>query len=77
MSLQFDSAAKAVKNVIFLDSNTYYQLYENIKGSVPNYLCRYFDLDGNIKLVSPIELVDKPPPIITASKNAAHEIQVF
>lgn len=38
MSISFDSTAKAAKDVIFSDSNTYYKWYENIRGSVPNHL---------------------------------------
>ena len=75
MSLQFDSAAKAAKDVILSDSNTYYQWYENIRGSVPNHLWRYFDPDGEaifVEPVPPIEPVDEPPPTITASGSAAH-----
>lgn len=80
MLLQFDSAAKAIKNVIFSDLNTYYQWYKNIKGSIPNHLWQYFDLDGEaifVEPVPPIKLVDKPSPIITANKSAAHGIQAL
>lgn len=75
MSFQFDNAAKAAKDVIFSDSNTYYQWYENIRGSVLNYLWQYFDLDREaifVEPVPPIKPVDEPPPTITASGSAAY-----
>lgn len=62
--------AKAIKNVILLNSNTYYQWYKNIREFILNHFWRYFDPDRETIFVEPIlyiEPIDKLPPTITAS----------
>ncbi|MCJ1343053.1 hypothetical protein MMC31_001244 [Peltigera leucophlebia] len=59
------SAKASVKDVLLWDQSTWDGWYENIKGSVPDYLWKYFDLDNAAIFVDPIppvEPVIKPPP---------------
>ena len=59
------SAKASVKNVLFSDKSIWDGWYTNIKGSVPDYLWKYFDPNGAAIFVDPIPLVEpviEPPP---------------
>ena len=66
------SAKSSVKDILLLDQSTWDGYYKNIKGSVPDYLWKYFDLDNDaifvdlVALVEPIikPLPEMPPPAI-------------
>ncbi|MCJ1346517.1 hypothetical protein MMC31_004734, partial [Peltigera leucophlebia] len=59
------SAKASVKDVLLSDQSTWDGWYENIKGSVPDYLWKYFDPDDAAIFVEPIPPVEpliEPPP---------------
>ncbi|MCJ1347915.1 hypothetical protein MMC31_006145 [Peltigera leucophlebia] len=59
------SAKASVKEVLLSDQSTWDGWYENIKGSVPDYLWKYFDPDDAAIFVEPIPPVEpliEPPP---------------
>ena len=64
--MSFSMSAKAsVKNILLSDRSTWDGWYENIKGSVPDYLWKYFDPDNNaifLDSVAPVEPIMKPLP---------------
>lgn len=76
MSFLLDTMAKAAKNIIFSDLNTYYYWFKNIKWFVFNYFWQYFDLNGEtifIEAILSIKLVDKLSlTIIIIKKIAAY-----
>lgn len=66
--------------MIFLDLNTYYQWYENIRGSVSNYFLQYFDPDREVIFVEPvlpIKSINKLPPTIAPSKSSVYGTQAL
>ena len=72
MSSYSGTAAKTAKDVILTDPSTYYQWYENIKGSVPDQFWEYFDPESDadpeeIKPVKPIKPVNTRPPVAETS----------
>ena len=59
------SAKSSVKDILLSDQSTWDGWYENIKGSVPDYLWKYFDPDNDaifVDPVAPVEPVMEPPP---------------
>ena len=69
MSSYSGTAAKTAKDVILSDPSTYYQWYENIKGSVPDQFWEYFDPESDadpeaIKPIKPIKPVNTPPTAV-------------
>ena len=63
------SAKLLVKDILLLDQSTCNGWYKNIKGSVLNYLWKYFDPDNDAifvnqvaSVISVIELLPKMPP---------------
>lgn len=59
------SAKWLVKDILLSDQSTWDGWCENIKGSVPDYLWKYFDLDNDavfVDPVAPVESVMEPPP---------------
>ena len=59
------SAKASVKDILLSDQSTWDGWYENIKGSVPDYLWKYFDPDNDAIFpdpVAPVEPVMEPPP---------------
>lgn len=80
MSIQFNSTIKAAKNVIFSESNTYYQRYKNIKTFIFNYFWQYFYPNKEaifVKLIIPIILVNRLLSIIIASGKTIYETQAL
>ena len=64
------SVRASVKDVLLSDQSTWDGWYENIKGSVPDYLWKYFDPDGDavfVEPIPPVEPVIEPPPVVPAS----------
>ena len=58
-------AKTSVKDILLLDQSTWDGWYENIKGSVPDYLWNYFDLDNDVifvDLVAPVKPIMEPLP---------------
>lgn len=51
------SIKAAVKDVLLIDQNTWEAWYQNIKGSVQDYLWNYFNPDSTTVFVRPIELL--------------------
>ncbi|MCJ1349118.1 hypothetical protein MMC31_007354 [Peltigera leucophlebia] len=59
------SAKASVKDVLLLDQSTWDRWYKNIKGSVPDYLWKYFDPDNAaifVEPIPPVEPVIEPLP---------------
>ncbi|MCJ1270674.1 hypothetical protein MMC22_010571 [Lobaria immixta] len=70
MSSYTGNAAKTARDVILTDPSTYYQWYENVKGSVPNQFWEYFDPESDaeaIKPIKPIKPVNTPPTVLETS----------
>ena len=72
----------SVKNILLLDQSTWDRWYENIKGSVPDYLWNYSNPDNDaifINPVAPVESVMEPPPKMSplapglTTRNATHK----
>ena len=61
------STTKVVKDVILtLNQSTWEPWYNNLKGSVPGYLWKYFDPEGTevfFEPIAPLEPVLEPPPV--------------
>lgn len=60
------SAKSSVKNILLSDQSTWNRWYKNIKGSVPDYLWKYFDPDNDavfVEPVAPVEPTIELPPL--------------
>ena len=61
------SAKSSVKDILISDQSTLDGWYENIKGSVPDYLWKYLDPDNNVVFVEPVAPVEPAmelPPLV-------------
>ncbi len=66
MSLSI-SVKASVKDVLLSGQSQWDGFYKNIKGFLPDYLWKYFDLDGDTVFVDPIPPVE---PVIEAPPEA-------
>ena len=69
------SAKSSVKDILLSDQSTWDGWYENIKGSVPDYLWKYFDPDNDAVFVEPVAPVEPamelPPPAAPPASGPA------
>ena len=60
------STTKVVKDVILSNQSTWEPWFNNLKGSVPRHLWKFFDPEGTevfLEPIAPVEPVLEPPPI--------------
>ena len=65
MASSSGTTAQSLKDVILSDPSTFDQWYDNIRGSVPENLWRYFNTESDDvydEPIAPVRPVNEPPP---------------
>ena len=64
---------KVVKDVVLSNQSTWEPWFNNLKGSVPKHLWKFFDPEGTevfLEPIAPVEPVLEPPPVAVPSQGS-------